>query len=41
MVASLLNRQEKMNVLVEPDVHDVFARIPGLDLFRPLQSRYQ
>lgn len=28
-VASFLYHQEKMNVLVEPDVHDVFARIPG------------
>ncbi|KAM0908943.1 hypothetical protein ACQ4PT_015127 [Festuca glaucescens] len=28
-VASFLHHQEKMNVLVEPDVHDVFARIPG------------
>ncbi|KAK7320974.1 hypothetical protein VNO77_30985 [Canavalia gladiata] len=29
MVASFLYHQEKMNVLVEPDVHDIFARIPG------------
>ncbi|KAG0486966.1 hypothetical protein HPP92_009061 [Vanilla planifolia] len=28
-VASFLYHQEKMDVLVEPDVHDVFARIPG------------
>ncbi|KQJ89091.1 probable NAD kinase 2, chloroplastic [Brachypodium distachyon] len=28
-VASFLHHQEKMNVLVEPDVHDIFARIPG------------
>lgn len=28
-VASFLYHQKKMNVLVEPDVHDVFARIPG------------
>lgn len=28
-VASFLYYQKKMNVLVEPDVHDVFARIPG------------
>ncbi|KAJ8450327.1 hypothetical protein Cgig2_004784 [Carnegiea gigantea] len=28
-VASFLYYQEKMDVLVEPDVHDVFARIPG------------
>ncbi|XP_042475852.1 NAD kinase 2, chloroplastic isoform X2 [Macadamia integrifolia] len=28
-VASFLYYQEKMNVLVEPDIHDIFARIPG------------
>ncbi|KAM0940547.1 putative NAD(+) kinase [Dioscorea sansibarensis] len=28
-VASFLHSQEKMNVLVEPDVHDTLARIPG------------
>ncbi|KAH9691340.1 NAD kinase 2 [Citrus sinensis] len=28
-VASFLYHQEKMNILVEPDVHDIFARIPG------------
>ncbi|KAK9757503.1 hypothetical protein RND81_01G166600 [Saponaria officinalis] len=28
-VASYLYYQEKMNVLVEPDVHDIFARMPG------------
>lgn len=28
-VVSFLYYQEKMNVLVEPEVHDVFARIPG------------
>ncbi|KAJ8422430.1 hypothetical protein Cgig2_027860 [Carnegiea gigantea] len=28
-VASFLYYQEKMNVLVEPDVHDIFARMPG------------
>ncbi|KAF5174919.1 Nad kinase [Thalictrum thalictroides] len=28
-VASFLYHQENMNVLVEPDVHDIFARIPG------------
>ncbi|CAH9101752.1 unnamed protein product [Cuscuta europaea] len=28
-IASFLHYQEKMNVLVEPEVHDVFARIPG------------
>ncbi|XP_019417312.1 PREDICTED: NAD kinase 2, chloroplastic-like isoform X2 [Lupinus angustifolius] len=28
-VASFLYHQEKMNVFVEPDVHDIFSRIPG------------
>ena len=28
-VASFLYYQEKMNVFVEPDVHDIFARVPG------------
>ncbi|KAG5575284.1 hypothetical protein H5410_055418 [Solanum commersonii] len=28
-VASFLYYQEKMNVLVEPEVHDIFAQIPG------------
>ncbi|KAL0917696.1 hypothetical protein M5K25_012776 [Dendrobium thyrsiflorum] len=28
-MAWFLYHQEKMNVLVEPDVHDVFARLPG------------
>ncbi|WJX33937.1 NAD kinase 2, mitochondrial [Trifolium repens] len=28
-VASFLYNQEKMNVFVEPDVHDIFAGIPG------------
>ncbi|KAL2893982.1 NAD kinase 2 chloroplastic [Bienertia sinuspersici] len=28
-VISFLHYQENMNVLVEPDVHDIFARIPG------------
>lgn len=28
-MASYLNWHEKMNVVVEPDVHDMFARIPG------------
>ncbi|XP_043702949.1 NAD kinase 2, chloroplastic-like isoform X2 [Telopea speciosissima] len=28
-VASFLYYQEKMNVLVEPDIHDIFSRIPG------------
>ncbi|KAG0557420.1 hypothetical protein KC19_11G128700 [Ceratodon purpureus] len=29
IVASYLFHQEGMNVMVEPDVHDVFARLPG------------
>jgi NAD+ kinase len=29
VVASYLFHQEGMNVMVEPDVHDVFARLPG------------
>ncbi|KAJ4965927.1 hypothetical protein NE237_017776 [Protea cynaroides] len=28
-VASFLYHEERMNVLVEPDVHDIFSRIPG------------
>ena len=28
-VASFLYYEEKMNILVELDVHDIFARIPG------------
>ncbi len=28
-VASFLFHQEGMNVMVEPDVHDMFARLPG------------
>ncbi|KAK8473176.1 hypothetical protein PHAVU_001G070700 [Phaseolus vulgaris] len=39
MVASFLNRQEKMNVLVEPDVHDVFARIPGFGFVQTFYSQ--
>jgi len=38
-VASFLNRQEKMNVLVEPDVHDVFARIPGFGFVQTFYSQ--
>ena len=26
--------QEKINVLVEPEVHDIFSRIPGFGLFK-------
>lgn len=43
-VASFLYHQEKMNVLVEPDVHDVFGRIPGfgfVQTFYIQDTRYQ
>ncbi|XP_027941402.1 NAD kinase 2, chloroplastic-like [Vigna unguiculata] len=39
MVASFLHRQEKMNVLVEPDVHDIFARIPGFGFVQTFYSQ--
>ncbi|XP_014504533.1 NAD kinase 2, chloroplastic isoform X2 [Vigna radiata var. radiata] len=39
MVATFLHRQEKMNVLVEPDVHDVFARIPGFGFVQTFYSQ--
>ncbi|TKY56106.1 NAD kinase 2 [Spatholobus suberectus] len=39
MVASFLYHQEKMNVLVEPDVHDVFARIPGFGFVQTFYSQ--
>ncbi|XP_026445638.1 NAD kinase 2, chloroplastic-like isoform X1 [Papaver somniferum] len=38
-VASFLYYQEKMNVLVEPDVHDVFARIPGFGFIQTFYSQ--
>ncbi|XP_010930698.2 probable NAD kinase 2, chloroplastic isoform X1 [Elaeis guineensis] len=38
-VASFLYYQEKMNVLVEPDVHDVFARIPGFGFVQTFYSQ--
>ncbi|CAL1412532.1 unnamed protein product [Linum trigynum] len=38
-VASYLYHQEKMNVLVEPDVHDVFARIPGFGFIQTFYSQ--
>ncbi|XP_028781552.1 NAD kinase 2, chloroplastic [Neltuma alba] len=37
-VASFLYYQEKMNVLVEPDVHDLFARIPGFGFVQTFYS---
>ncbi|KAK7275611.1 hypothetical protein RIF29_16730 [Crotalaria pallida] len=38
-VASFLYYQEKMTVLVEPDVHDTFARIPGLGFVQTFYSQ--
>ncbi|KDP32857.1 hypothetical protein JCGZ_12149 [Jatropha curcas] len=38
-VASFLYHQEKMNVLVEPDVHDIFARIPGFGFIQTFYSQ--
>ncbi|KAK1404082.1 NAD kinase 2, chloroplastic [Heracleum sosnowskyi] len=37
-VASFLYHQEKMNVLVEPEVHDIFARIPGFGFVQTFYS---
>ncbi|KAH1215226.1 NAD kinase 2, chloroplastic [Glycine max] len=39
LVASFLYHQEKMNVLVEPDVHDIFARIPGFGFVQTFYSQ--
>ncbi|KAF2291338.1 hypothetical protein GH714_022990 [Hevea brasiliensis] len=38
-VASFLYHQEKMNVLVEPDVHDIFATIPGFGFIQTFYSQ--
>ncbi|KAJ4836413.1 NAD kinase 2, mitochondrial [Turnera subulata] len=38
-VASFLYHQEEMNVLVEPDVHDIFARIPGFGFVQTFYSQ--
>ncbi|KAG9456865.1 hypothetical protein H6P81_001373 [Aristolochia fimbriata] len=38
-VASFLHYQENMNVLVEPDVHDLFARIPGFGFVQTFYSQ--
>ncbi|KAF3447038.1 hypothetical protein FNV43_RR12218 [Rhamnella rubrinervis] len=38
-VASFLYYQENMNVLVEPDVHDIFARIPGFGFVQTFYSQ--
>ncbi|KAI5394348.1 NAD kinase 2 [Lathyrus oleraceus] len=37
-VATFLHHQEKMNVIVEPDVHDVFARISGFGFVQTFYS---
>ncbi|XP_027339058.1 NAD kinase 2, chloroplastic [Abrus precatorius] len=37
-VASFLYYQEKMNVFVEPEVHDIFARIPGFGFVQTFYS---
>lgn len=42
-VASYLYNEEKMNVLVEPELHDIFARIPGfgfIQTFYTQDTRY-
>ncbi|CAK9147662.1 unnamed protein product [Ilex paraguariensis] len=38
-VASFLYHQEKKNVLVEPEVHDIFARIPGFGFVQTFYSQ--
>ncbi|KAL5071118.1 hypothetical protein RYX36_022005 [Vicia faba] len=38
MVATFLHHQEKMNVIVEPDVHDVFARMSGFGFVQTFYS---
>ncbi|XP_052188245.1 NAD kinase 2, chloroplastic isoform X2 [Diospyros lotus] len=38
-VASFLYHQEKMNVLVEPEVHDIFARLPGFGFVQTFYSQ--
>lgn len=38
-VASFLYYEEKMNVLVEPEVHDIFARIPGFGFVQTFYSQ--
>ncbi|KAL4638002.1 hypothetical protein ACB092_03G119700 [Castanea dentata] len=38
-VASFLYYEEKMNVLVEPDVHDILARIPGFGFIQTFYSQ--
>ncbi|KAK1433331.1 hypothetical protein QVD17_10241 [Tagetes erecta] len=38
-VAYFLYHQENMNILVEPEVHDVFARIPGFGFVQTFYSQ--
>ncbi|XP_010270285.1 PREDICTED: NAD kinase 2, chloroplastic-like isoform X2 [Nelumbo nucifera] len=38
-VAAFLYYEEKMTVLVEPDVHDIFARIPGFGFVQTFHSQ--
>lgn len=38
-VASFLYHQENMTVLVEPEVHDIFARIPGFGFVQTFYSQ--
>lgn len=38
-VARFLHHQENMNVLVEPEVHDIFARIPGFGFVQTFYSQ--
>ncbi|GLU00963.1 hypothetical protein SLE2022_182950 [Rubroshorea leprosula] len=38
-VASFLYYKEKMNVLVEPNVHDIFSRIPGFGFVQTFYSQ--
>ncbi|ONK57610.1 uncharacterized protein A4U43_C09F2250 [Asparagus officinalis] len=38
-VATFLHYQENMNVLVEPDVHDILARIPGFGFVQTFYSQ--
>ncbi|CAI9115487.1 OLC1v1016396C1 [Oldenlandia corymbosa var. corymbosa] len=38
-VASFLYYQEKMSVLVEPELHDIFARIPGFGFVQTFYSQ--
>ncbi|CAM8885509.1 unnamed protein product [Rhodiola kirilowii] len=38
-VASYLYNEEKMNVLVEPELHDIFARIPGFGFIQTFYTQ--